>query len=82
MAGFRRPDFRTRGPLHDLLKPPLGGFQFLLAMRFQRVSPLIQGDGVFQVDLALFQAGNYGFQLLERSLEALLVYGLAGPFGG
>jgi hypothetical protein len=44
-------------------------------MGLQRLAALIQGNRIFQVDFALFQARNNGFQFLERALEAQLFNG-------
>jgi hypothetical protein len=82
LFAFRGADLRARGTLYDFLQPPFGGFQLLLAMRLQGLAPLVQGDGVLQINLTLLQPGNNGFQLFERALEAQFFYGLAGRFGG
>jgi len=42
-------------------------------MRLQSLPALVQRDGVFQVDFALFQAGNDGFELFESALKVQLV---------
>jgi autotransporter translocation and assembly factor TamB len=55
--------------LHDLFQPAFGGFELGLAMVLQRLAALVKGDGILQIDLALLQAGDDGFQLLERGLE-------------
>jgi len=49
-------------------------------MGFQRLSAFVQGNGIFQVYLALFQASDNGFQLFEGAFEAKLFDGFAGPF--
>ena len=49
-------------------------------MGLQRLSAFVQGNGIFQVHLALLQAGDNGFQLFEGAFEAQLFDGFAGPF--
>ena len=39
-------------------------------MSLQRLAPLIQGDGILQVDFALLQARDDGFQLLKCAFKA------------
>ena len=63
-------DFRAARAQHDFFQPAFGGFQFLFAMGLQRLSAFVQGDGIFQIHLALLQARDNGFQLLEGRLEA------------
>jgi len=38
-------------------------------VRLQRLAAFVECDGVFKIDLALFQARYDGFQFLERGLE-------------
>jgi hypothetical protein len=41
--------------MHDLLKPALGGLELLLAMRLERLAALVERDGIFEIDFALFE---------------------------
>src|SRR4051812_34786275 len=47
-------------------------------MGLQGLSAFVQGNGIFQVHLALLQASDNGFQLFEGTLEAQLFDGFAG----
>ena len=46
-------------------------------MAFQRLAALIQGDGILQIDFALLQARDDGFQLLQGGLKAHVANGHA-----
>jgi hypothetical protein len=61
----------------DFFQAAFRGFQLGFAMCLQRLATLVQRDGVLKVDLALFQAGNNGFQFLQRAFEAEFFDGLA-----
>jgi len=51
-------------------------------MGLQGLSAFVQSDGIFQFDLALFQARDDGLKFLERPLEAQLFDGLGRAFCG
>jgi hypothetical protein len=70
----------TGSPQHDFFQPAFRRFEFGFAMALQRLAALVQGDGIFQVDLALLQPRNNGLQFLERQFETQAVNG--GGFGG
>jgi len=44
-------------------------------MAFEQLAALIQGNGIFQIDLALLQAGDDGFQLLQCAFEGQVLDG-------
>ena len=50
-------------------------------MRLQRLSAFVQSDGILEIHLALFQAGNDGLKLLERGFEAEIFDRLGWAFG-
>jgi hypothetical protein len=72
--------FRAAGAQNDFLQPAFRRLQLFVAMRLQRLPAFVERDGIFQIDLALLQARDNAFQLLERRLEAQALDGgrLAG----
>ena len=74
-------DFGAARAQYDFFQPPFRGFQFVLAMRLQRLAALIERDGILKIHFALLQPGNNGFQLPERALKAQVFDGLVGPLG-
>ena len=61
--------FRAAGAQNDFLQPAFRRFQLFVAMGLQRLSAFIERDGIFQIHLALLQARDNAFQLLESRLE-------------
>src|SRR5262245_6596483 len=57
----------------DFLDPRLGSAQQRVAMGLERLAPLVDEDRGLKLDVALFQAIDDGFELLQRLLE---VHGL------
>src|SRR4051812_28957001 len=72
-------DRLAAGPQHDLFQPGFGRFELGFAMAFQSLATLIQGDGVFQIDLTLLQPGDDAFQLFESGLKAHFADGRCRP---
>src|ERR1700760_3918609 len=62
--------FRAASAQNDFLQPAFRRLQLFIAMRLQRLAAFIERDGIFQIHLALLQARDNAFQLLERHLEA------------
>src|SRR6185369_10613591 len=80
MPGFISTlQFHRLGPFdalrskNDFLKPRFRAFELFFAMRLQRCAALIEGDGIFQVDLALFEPGNDVLQFSERRFETQIL---------
>src|SRR6185437_969542 len=62
--------FRAAGAQNDFLQPAFRRLQLFIAMRLQRLPAFVERDGIFQIHLALLQARDDAFQLLESGLEA------------
>src|SRR5690242_19229638 len=64
----------------DLVDPRLGLTQQLLAPPLQGLAPLIDRDGLFQRNLAIFQALDDRFELFDRALEGQALHIGVGVF--
>ncbi len=68
--------------MDDLLQTAFGGFQLLLAMRFQRLAALVKRDRVLEIDLALLQAGDDLLEPLQCDFETEVLDRFGLGFGG